>query len=97
MRKTFPAIILGTGMFVTPATIPAQSHSARYSQTTYHRHRRHPHRKTVERTAIGAGAGAAVGALVGGGKGAAIGAGVGGGSGFAYDRYKKHEAREDHH
>lgn len=43
-------------------------------------------RKTEERTAIGAGAGAVIGAIAGGGKGAAIGAilGAGGGAGSVY-------------
>ncbi len=43
-------------------------------------------RKTEERTAIGTGAGAIIGAIAGGGKGAAIGAilGAGGGAGSVY-------------
>jgi hypothetical protein len=41
-------------------------------------------KKDAAKIGIGAGAGAAIGALVGGGKGAAIGAGVGAGGGTAY-------------
>jgi hypothetical protein len=41
-------------------------------------------KKDAAKVGIGAGAGAAIGALVGGGKGAAIGAGVGAGGGTAY-------------
>jgi len=41
--------------------------------------------QTVKRTGIGAGIGAAVGAIIGGGKGAAIGAAAGGGTGVAIE------------
>jgi len=55
--------------------------------------RRHPVRKTVKRVGIGAGGGAAVGALLGGGKGAAIGALAGGGAGAVYDHHEKNKGR----
>ncbi len=42
-------------------------------------------RQTVERTGIGAAAGAVIGALAGGGKGAAIGSAAGGGAGLGYN------------
>jgi len=60
---------------------------------TRHVSKRHAHRKTVKRVGVGAGAGAAVGALAGGGKGAAIGALAGGGAGAAYDHHKKKQGQ----
>lgn len=53
-------------------------HTSTYSDASKGRGKR-----TAETTAIGAGAGALIGALAGRGKGAAIGAGAGGGAGLA--------------
>lgn len=44
-------------------------------------------KQTVERTGIGAAAGAVIGALAGGGKGAAIGSAAGGGAGLGYNLF----------
>jgi hypothetical protein len=83
------------------STIPVQAQSSTY----YHHHRRHHtsyyarrdgKANTVKRTAVGAGAGAAIGALAGGGKGAAIGAAAGGATGLTYDQLKKHEERKQY-
>ena len=51
------------------------------------KHKRHV--DTVKRVGIGAGGGAAIGALAGGGKGAAIGGLAGAGAGAVYDSHKK--------
>ena len=48
---------------------------------------------TVKRTGIGAGIGAAGGALLGGKKGALIGAGVGAAGGYLYHRHKVNQER----
>jgi uncharacterized protein YcfJ len=88
-----------SGLLGSALSLPAQS--GPYYRTSHHRSTRHYVRhdgkaKTVKRTGLGAGAGAAIGALVGGGKGAAIGAAAGGASGFAYDRHKKNQERREY-
>lgn len=50
--------------------------------------------KAVGRTAIGAGIGAAGGALIGGKKGALIGAGIGAAGGYLYHRNKVNNQRD---
>jgi hypothetical protein len=57
----------------------------------YIRHKRHVN--TAKRVGIGAGGGAAIGALAGGGKGAAIGGIAGAGAGLLYDNHQKHRGR----
>jgi outer membrane lipoprotein SlyB len=76
---------------------------AAFADTTYYsRHRprhhtvyqgRHHIRKTVKRVGIGAGGGAAAGALIGGGPGAAVGAVAGGTAGAVYDHHEKRKGR----
>lgn len=84
-------------LFGSSTTLQAQSSS--YHRHHHHRARTHYARRdgkaqTIKRTGIGAGAGAAVGALAGGGKGAAIGAAAGGAGGLAYDQHKKHQEKK---
>jgi hypothetical protein len=90
MKKSLLTAVLSGGLlFGTVAPIHAQSYSE--SQEHYYKHKQHM--KTAKRVGIGAGGGAAVGALAGGGKGAGIGAVVGGGAGALYDRHKKHHGQ----
>jgi YmgG-like glycine-zipper protein len=91
MRKRLMTAVLSGGLlFGTVAPIHASSYHHRSPQQ-YYKHKRHM--KTAKRIGIGAGGGAAVGALAGGGKGAGIGALVGGGAGALYDRHKKHQGK----
>ena len=61
----------------------ANGKAVNISTGTVERQAKSTKKKDVARIGIGAGAGAAIGAIAGGGKGAAIGAGVGGGAGTA--------------
>ena len=97
MKKRFLIACLTLSGFISGTTALEARSAPPHHQ--YRRHSRHyvqhdGKAKTVKRTGIGAGAGAAVGALAGGGKGAAIGAAAGGAAGLGYDRHKKHEERE---
>jgi hypothetical protein len=85
-NRLLTAVLSGGLLFGTVAPIHAESYSK--SPEQYYKHKRHM--KTAKRIGIGAGGGAAVGALAGGGAGAGIGAVVGGGAGALYDRHKKH-------
>ena len=69
------------GLTLTSVVIGGQKHTVHTS--TYNEASKGRGKRTAETTAIGAGAGALIGALAGRGKGAAIGAGAGGGAGLA--------------
>ncbi|HZR63781.1 MAG TPA: hypothetical protein VFA85_01465 [Terriglobales bacterium] len=69
------------GLTLTSVAISGEKHTIHTS--TYNTASKGRGKRTAETTAIGAGAGALIGALAGGGKGAAIGAGAGGGAGLA--------------
>ena len=61
----------------------ADGRTVAISTTNYVREAKSTKKKDAAKIGIGAGVGAAIGAIAGGGKGAAIGAGVGGGGGTA--------------
>ena len=82
---------IATGLILAGLLFGAASPAA---AATHHRTRRHAlkHKRrvnTARRVGIGAGGGAAIGALAGGGKGAAIGGIAGAGAGALYDSHKK--------
>jgi hypothetical protein len=94
MRKqAMIACLALSGLIGSAMPVQAQSRHYYANEQRTHYVKRDGKKKTIKRTGIGAGAGAAVGALVGGGKGAAIGAAAGGAGGYAYDRHKKNQAR----
>src|SRR5437660_7636517 len=90
MRNRFLAGVLSIGLLLgTVQPVAAVTHYRTYHQ--YVKHKRHM--KTAKRVGIGAGGGAAIGALAAGGKGAAMGGIAGAGAGVLYDVYKKHHGR----
>lgn len=101
MRKS---LLVGwlTVASMLPVTVVRAETVVRHKQTNVVRHKqtntvkKRARRNTAKRVGVGAGGGAAIGALAGGGKGAAIGALAGGGAGYAYDRHKKHTNRQAH-
>jgi uncharacterized membrane protein len=86
MKARLLVVILSLGLLFATAT-PSFAVTHYRTRQQYIRHKRHM--KTAKRVGIGAGAGAAIGALAGGGKGALIGGAAGAGAGALYDRHKK--------
>ena len=89
MRKHFISFLLALFLLLA-AAFPSPVSAAEYRYHHYHSYRHRRHMRTLRRVGIGAGGGAAIGALAGGGKGAGIGALAGAGAGYIYDRVKRH-------
>ena len=90
MRKRIISSLLSVGLFFGAA---APSFAAKHHRTRRHSVKHKRRVDTAKRVGIGAGGGAAVGALAGGGKGAAIGGIAGAGAGVLYDRHKKAQGK----
>ncbi len=91
MKKRIVSGLLSLGLLIgsaVPSVAATSRHRYRHTQHRQNlRHKRHV--DTARRVGIGAGGGAAIGALAGGGKGAAIGGLAGAGAGALYDGHKK--------
>lgn len=86
MKKQIAAGLLSLGLLLGSA-VTSDAATRRRSHRQSMKHKRHV--DTAKRVGIGAGGGAAIGALAGGGKGAAIGGIAGAGAGALYDSHKK--------
>ncbi len=86
MKKRIASCVLSVGLlFGAALPIAAATHHRTRRQAVKHKR----HVDTARRVGIGAGGGAAIGALAGRGKGAAIGGIAGAGAGAVYDSHKK--------
>jgi hypothetical protein len=90
MTKRHLTAVLSRGLLFG-TVVPGSAATTYKSQQEYIKHKKRM--KTVKRVGIGAGGGAAVGAIAGGGKGAGIGALAGAGAGALYNRHKKHQGK----